>query len=657
MKKSRCIKSYIWVAFLLNTLLLSGCIQPNNSRYPDNIHEVLKLSHNNRKEIEKALDFFINQKDSLKIRSIFFLVGNMADKYSLTPANEQDPFHSIILNNHIKEKEAWDPGKSRLGMALDSVYKTCTDPPRPKIVRDIEVITGNFLINNVEEAIKIWHRTKKFTECSFDDFCEYILPYRIGNESLSAWREQAYQKFSYLLDSISDPLELTKAIVQVSGIYYNAGMSKYPFFPTFSELDQLHWGSCDHLAAYLTFSLRAIGIPSTIDVVPAWANRGGGHAWNVVMNKDGKFVDVGFNGEGHNSISYKIPKIYRTGYSSNKGGIGYLDPLWKDVTGEYPMPISDIALSGSDSDMKGDVLFLCIFNNKDWIPVAVSATENKKTMTFGNVARGIPFGDNKIAGYQNEGKGIVYLPASVRNGVMVPFATPFILKENGDVHKLTPDHSALRSISLYRKYPKYGHISVYAARMADGCFEISNQTDFPTPKRIYTIKEPPKHAMVEVNLHAPATCRYIRYKAPDQSWVNISELQCYSPEGKLSGTPFASDKNKSPEELAKICDGNIDTFYAGEVRNAYVGIDFGKEVEIDRIIYSPRTDGNDVIPGEEYELFYWENRWVSLGRKKADSFRLQYDSVPDNSLLWLHNRTKGVEERIFTYMNNEQIWW
>lgn len=56
----------------------------------------------------------------------------MADKYSLTPANEQDPFHSIILNNHIKEKEVWDPGKSRLGMALDSVYKTCTDPPRPK---------------------------------------------------------------------------------------------------------------------------------------------------------------------------------------------------------------------------------------------------------------------------------------------------------------------------------------------------------------------------------------------------------------------------------------------------------------------------------------------------------------------------------------------
>ena len=83
------------------------------------------------------------------------------------------------------------------------------------------------------------------------------------------------------------------------------------------------------------------------------------------------------------------------------------------------MPISDIALSGSDSDMKGDVLFLCIFNNKDWIPVAVSATENKKTMTFGNVAPGIPFGDNNIAGYQNEGKGICLssgIRAKRRNG-------------------------------------------------------------------------------------------------------------------------------------------------------------------------------------------------------------------------------------------------
>lgn len=498
------------------------------------------------------------------------------------------------------------------------LYKLGLHVPQSQMLRDVEAVTGDYLIKNVEEAFK---------------------------------------RFSCLSDSIRDPLELAKAIVRVSGIHYNAGMDKYPFFPTFRELDQLHWGSCDHFAVYLALSLRAIGIPSTIDVVPAWANRGGGHVWNVLMDKDGDFVDMGFNGEGRNGVSYKIPKIYRTVYSNNKSDVRLLNPLWKDVTEDYRMPVSDIDLPEEVTDMEGRVRFLCIFNNKDWKPVAVSTDRKGKTVTFRSVARGIPFGDNQIAGYENEGRGVVYLPAHMRKGVADAFAAPLILKENGDVHWLNPDHSALRSISLCRKYPKYEHISVYAERMAGGSFEISGRADFSVPKKIYTIKEPPEHSIAEIRLQAPVTCRYIRYRAPDNSWVNISELQCYSRGGKLSGVPFASNKTKPAEELAKICDGNIGTFYAGESQHAYVGIDFGKEVDIDAIIYSPRTDGNDVISGEEYELFYWEARWVSLGRKKADNFYLRYDNVPDNSLLWLHNRTKGVEERIFTYVNNKQIWW
>ena len=34
-----------------------------------------------------------------------------------------------------------------------------------------------------------------------------------------------------------------------------------------------------------------------------------------------------------------------------------------------------------------------------------------------------------------------------------------------------------------------------------------------------------------------------------------------------------------------------------------------------------------------------------------------YDNVPGNALLLLRNHTKGKEERIFTYENDEQIWW
>ena len=58
-----------------------------------------------------------------------------------------------------------------------------------------------------------------------------------------------------------------------------------------------------------------------------------------------------------------------------------------------------------------------------------------------------------------------------------------------------------------------------------------------------------------------------------------------------------------------------------------------------------------------YELFFWDNEWISLGEKHATGHALRYDNVPKNALLWLRNKTKGHEERPFTYENGMQIWW
>ena len=74
-------------------------------------------------------------------------------------------------------------------------------------------------------------------------------------------------------------------------------------------------------------------------------------------------------------------------------------------------------------------------------------------------------------------------------------------------------------------------------------------------------------------------------------------------------------------------------------------------------IASDVHDSNEVVPGDDYELFYWNDEWCSLGRKIAVHDTLAYVEVPKNSLLWLHNHTQGKEERIFTYENGRQIWW
>lgn len=644
------------VLFLFSISLFFGCHTPKYDVYSSGIEDILKRSKKNRPEIEKALDYFIAQGDSLKIKSIFFLVENMADKYSTIPEGGDDPFLNIISTNGRVETEAWEPSKSQIGLAFDSIYQKSSFVPKTKNIKDIDVITADFLISNVETAFEAWSITRSFTKCSFEDFCEYILPYRIENEPLSNWRKDAYEKFSFLLDSLQDPLEIAKAVVGNSGMHYNAGMSKYPHPMTFEELDNLHWGSCDHLSHYLTLSLRAIGIPSSTDIVPAWANRSAGHVWNVVMDKDGCFRDFGFNVDGTNGILYKIPKIYRATFSTHNGRLFYLNPRWKDVTNEYSLPVSDIVLPNPDKH-KNKLFFLCTFNNREWIPVAVSENPDKEQIVFQKVARGIPFDNHQIAGYQNEGKGIVLLPVYIHNNTLNAFSAPVILKENGETHSLFPDYSILRTVMLHRKYPKYGQFAAYASRIIGGFFEISNHKDFSKKQIVHTIKESTGHAFSVVELPKTVNCKYIRYMAPDNSWINMSELQFFHESEKLHGTPFASSLNRAHDELAAICDNNTGTYYAAEARNAFIGLDFGKEASIDKIMYAPRTDGNGIIPGEEYELFYWDKKWMSLGRKTAGEFYLGYAGVPGNVLLLLHNHTKGVEERVFTYENNEQVWW
>lgn len=68
-------------------------------------------------------------------------------------------------------------------------------------------------------------------------------------------------------------------------------------------------------------------------------------------------------------------------------------------------------------------------------------------------------------------------------------------------------------------------------------------------------------------------------------------------------------------------------------------------------------DSNEICVDNEYELFYWNMKWISLGRKFAVDNKLHYDDVPKGALLWLKNHTQGKEERIFTYKDGKQVWW
>ena len=59
-----------------------------------------------------------------------------------------------------------------------------------------------------------------------------------------------------------------------------------------------------------------------------------------------------------------------------------------------------------------------------------------------------------------------------------------------------------------------------------------------------------------------------------------------------------------------------------------------------------------------YELCYWDKgKWISKEKQIAKDLTITFKDVPSNTCYILHNLSNGKEERIFTYENEEQVWW
>lgn len=499
------MKHFLYLSLLM---FLSSCSRSSR------LDEALEYAGANRQELEKVLAHY--QDCGVKLEAARFLIEHMPGKYGIEARNDNDGYKQFLKNIPQEDSVSWRTDSSLVSLMLDSVSRRVI--PQRHREDDITSVCADFLIRHIDSAFNVWQTSKFCRHYSFEDFCHYILPYRMGNEPLSDWMEMGNRRYRHLLDSALTPKEIAVRIALDEGMRYNIGMGKYPYPQSFEEMMCSRWGTCEEMALFLSLALRSIGIPSTVDFVPAWANRSAGHCWNVVKDTCGRFVEVGYGDEGVNSVVYKVSKIYRREYAVGKKA---------DVTAEYGMPQTDLTFHLKE-DMKNRPISLCTFNNHTWTPVAFALADGKEVM-FSSVGRGTLWGENEILPYQDEGKGLVYLP--VKSDDRNPVANPVILYEDGSQRLLSADVARTEKITLYRKYPFY----------------LTNSSD----------------------------------------------------------------------------------------------------------IY----DSNNVCPGDTYELFYWDDEWKGLGRQTAEADSLIYDSVPCGALLWLHNYTRGKEERIFTYENGKQIWW
>lgn len=61
---------------------------------------------------------------------------------------------------------------------------------------------------------------------------------------------------------------------------------------------------------------------------------------------------------------------------------------------------------------------------------------------------------------------------------------------------------------------------------------------------------------------------------------------------------------------------------------------------------------------KKYQLYYWDNKWILIGIKKAKKDKpLKFKNIPKNALLWLKQKEGRSDERIFTIQKGEKILW
>ncbi|RKX25656.1 MAG: hypothetical protein DRP45_05390 [Candidatus Zixiibacteriota bacterium] len=416
-----------------------------SNNYSGDVNRELDAAGDNRTELQKAITHYDSLGDSLKLEAAFFLIGNMEDHaygtYALRDSSEKDIYLNVL--DH--------PDYDAVIVYLDSIENERgeLDFGRDEKIEDIVTISADYLIDQIDWAFRAWQEKPWAANLSFEQFCDYVLPYRGSGEPLESWREYFWEKYQGIEDSMetpSDPVEAACLINDDVRSYFTFDPRFYlhPTDQGLSEMLSNGLGRCEDMTNITIYALRANGLAVTSDYTPYWADCGNNHAWNAILAADGKVIPfMGAEANpGKYNLSHKMAKAYRKMYSKQKDNLAFQDnkqektPRWlsgksyQDVTADY-VDVCDVTVE-FDKEIPDSVNFayLCVFNSGKWGAIHWAKIENK-TATFTDM-----------------GISIAYLPALYLDKEVVPWGNPFILHDDCNVEKLEVNTDQTISVSL-----------------------------------------------------------------------------------------------------------------------------------------------------------------------------------------------------------------
>ncbi|WP_455963029.1 transglutaminase domain-containing protein [Bacteroides bouchesdurhonensis] len=636
------------------------------------LENALQQAGENRTELEKVLSHYQTEPtDSLKYKAACFLIENMP-YYTYYKGKQLEQY----LTYYTLLQETRGMGISP-NLLVDSIHYMygAFQLDSLQSCKDIETVDSAYLCNNIEWAFKVWQEQPWGKHVSFAVFCEYLLPYRIGDETLSSWREDIYRKYNPLLDSLrasgvldkADPIVAARCLldsIRKEGIVFTTvAPANLPHVGP--EAAQMKTGSCRETSDFVVYVCRALGIPCAIDFMPIRGDENDSHQWISFTDKYGTLYYHEFpNGvsEVRKDGVCAIPKIkvYRNTFSLNRSMQEdmqaldtvivplFEDPHLVDVTFSYTKDFKkELKIPGSAiyrGRPRSRIAYLCASRLMEWEPVAWTEFDGRKLV------------------FKDIQKGSVMRVATYEQGHLRFWTDPFEVDISNEFHFYTPSDS-VQDVTLFAKYTLRGE-DFFRNRMIGGTFEGSNDPAFREKDILYRIDRKPERLQTVVQPYSSKAYRYVRYIGPRDAHCNIAEVAFYASgdtvllKGKVIGTPGCFQKDGS-HEYTNTFDGDVTTSYDYiEPSGGWAGLDLGTPKQIGKIVYTPRSYDNYIRPGDEYELFYCAKRdkWESLGKQVSGADSLSYKNVPTHTLLLLKNYSRGIQERIFKYEDGRQVW-
>lgn len=618
-------------------LLFQAC----QSFEKEQLNYALAFAGENRKELEQVLEHY--KEDPEKLKAAQFLIRNMPRYYGYEGwklDSLQKVLSTTLQNSFIPDSvvKKWRKVSLRL---LPQVY-------------DAHVITAAYLIENIDLSFKVWKEAPWNRQLPFDDFCELILPYRIGDEPLSNWRIHFYKKYMAYTDSVKDQTNAVDVCHRVAKKLSEENFYYLPEFdtPRFSAkyLFEHRIGFCREMCDVATYTMRACGIPVATDMFVYSPEYQGNHQWEVVRDSAGRFIPFWITtyeiADNTPNDGRKRGKVYRECFGMQKEPVPditqntavpvlFRNRFIKDVTENYTGP-NELSVP---VDVDDPYIYLGIFSPAGWIPVDIALNKNR-TAVFHHVE-----------------PGIIYQPLYSDGKKHRPAGFPFLYTRNS-FHVFKPDRdvtekaSLSRKMSLVKKIKEFSYRNIIGASLM-GCSEVS----FGKPKTLLVLQDTLHFNYNEFTPADTSQIRYVRYLSPRAKHIELAEIAFFEDSLCQKELPATIIKQVKPHILAnsidKIQDKNILSFFESQDTSCYIQFDLGKQTALGKIVICPRNDDNYVWTGHQYELFYQAGieGWKSLGKQTATGRYLDYE-VPKNALLWLHDLTKGKEEQVFFYKDN-----